>query len=135
MEAAGNALRKSQPSVSWDQASATVADVTCDGLPETLVVGYQPDKVWLGVVHVSRQNNAPSIATLSFLIGKPTQDSFCAVPVRIQAAPMDCATDQGVRTGRKPIKGCHEFSLVDGACDSLHFYWDGAQKVLTWWRR
>ncbi len=136
VETALNALRSTRPSVSWDEKSAVVADVTCDGIPDTLLIGYQPDKVWLGVVNVTRRKSTSVIATFAFLIGKPAQDSFCAVPVRIETAPIDCDTEEkGALQGCKPIKGCREFSLLDGACDSFHFYWDSARKRLTWWRR
>jgi hypothetical protein len=130
-----NALRRIQPTVRWDETTAVVADVTCSGTPDTLLIGYQSDKVWLGAVHTAKPNGTPKVETFPFQIGQPTQDSFCAVPVRIETAPIDCETEQGALRGCKSVKGCREFSLVDGACDSFHFYWDSAQKMLTWWRR
>ncbi len=129
------ALRKAQPSVSWDEKTTVVADVTCDGSPDTLLMGYQPDKVWLGVVHGVKQNDAARTETFSFSIGKHTQDSFCSMPIRIETAPIDCEAEEGALPGCKPVKGCREFSLADDSCDSFHFYWDSARKRLTWWRR
>jgi hypothetical protein len=86
-----NALRNAQKQVRWDDKSAVVADVTCDGLPDTLVVGYQPDKVWLGVVHGAKRNVTPTTETLSFSLGK-SETSFCTSPVHIETAPIDWTT-------------------------------------------
>jgi len=130
-----NALRNAQKQVRWDDKSAVVADVTCDGLPDTLVVGYQPDKVWLGVVHGAKRNVTPTTETLSFSLGK-SETSFCTSPVHIETAPIDCRSDEDdPLPGCKPVKGCREFSMVDGTCDSFHFYWDSTHKHLVWWRR
>jgi hypothetical protein len=125
--AAVKALRKAEPNVKWAKKRAVVADVTCDQAPDALVIGYEAKEVWLGVVQVGKRNSAPTTEIFSFPV--------CAVPVRIETVPMDCKRDDGPLPGCKIVKGCREFSLVDDACDSFHFYWDDEAKRLWWWRR
>jgi hypothetical protein len=130
------ALREVKREVNWDAKSAVVADVTCDGVPDTVVVGYERDAVWIGTVPGTRSNKPAELTTTRFSIGKQTQDSFCGVPVRVEAYPIECEDEEvGALPGCKRVKGCSAFSLVDDACDSFHFYWDSSQKALTWWRR
>lgn len=132
---AANVLREANSKVAWDEKTAVVADVTCDGKADTAFIGYEGDMVWLGVVPGSKQNKPRKSMTIRFYVGKHSQDSFCAVPVRIEAYPIECENEDGNLPGCKPVKGCSGFSLVDEACDSFHFYWDSARSSLTWWRR
>lgn len=130
------ALREAKHEVNWDAKTAVVADVTCDGIPDTVVVGYERDAVWLGAVPGTKSNKPGKLTTTRFSVGKQTQDSFCAVPVRVEAYPIECEDEEvGDLPGCRPVKGCSAFSLVDDACDSFHFYWDVSQKALRWWRR
>ena len=130
------ALREVKREVNWDAKTAVVADVTCDGVPDAVVVGYERDAVWLGAVPGTRSNKSAKLTTTRFSVGKQTQDSFCAVPVRVEVYPIECEDEEiGTLPGCKPVKGCLAFSLVDDSCDSFHFYWDSSQKALTWWRR
>jgi len=134
--AAIKALEEAKHEVKWDAKTAVVADVTCDGVPDTLVVGYEKDGVWLGVVPGPNAGKSAKLTTTRFSVGKQTQSSFCAVPVRIETDPIECEDEEfGALPGCKRIKGCLAFSLVDDSCDSFHFYWDSSRKKLTWWRR
>jgi hypothetical protein len=134
--AAVKALREAKREVTWDAKTAVVADVTCDGVPDTVVVGYERNTVWLGAVPGTTSDKSAKLTTTRFSVGKQTQDSFCTVPVRIEAYPLECEDEEvGALPGCKPVKGCSAFSLVDDSCDSFHFYWDSSRKLLTWWRR
>ena len=130
-------LHTTKPAVAWDAKTAVSADVTCDGKPDTVVIGYEKKEVvWLGVVPGSDKNRASSPITMSFLIGKHTQDSFCSIPVQIETGPIECNDEElGALPGCKRVKGCSDFSMVDTDCDSFHFYWNSSRKKLAWWRR
>jgi len=130
-------LRTTKPEVNWDAKTAVSADVTCDGKADTAIVGYEKNEaVWLGVVPGSDKNRASRPVTMRFLIGKHSQDSFCAVPVQIETHPIVCDDEElGALPGCKRVKGCSDFFMVDNACDSFHFYWDSSRKRLVWWRR
>jgi len=128
-------LRKMQPHVTWDASTAVNADLTCTGGMDTAVVGYTKDRVWLGVVPAANARSSRKPVVDSFSVGKHSQNSFCGVPVKIETHTMDCDTETGVLLGCVPIEGCMGFSLIDGMCDSFHFYWDSDRRALTWWRR
>ena len=130
-----DALREARPNVVWDSKSPVVADVTCDGRTDTVVVGYEGNTVWLGVVPGTSGRTSTRPLMLAFPVGRHSRDSFCAVPVRIEVNALVCRNEEGPLPGCKPVEGCSDFSLVDDACDSFHFYWDSSKNTLRWWRR
>ena len=124
-------LQSSHPEVVWNSKSAIVADVTCDGKPDAVVLGSQKGTVVIGVVSSAQSDK---VQLFSFPIRRDTQDGFCAVPKRIEVLPLDCETGEGPLPGCKPLKGCKEFRVMDDECDSFNFYWDSSGKSLAWWR-
>lgn len=125
-------LRKAQPSVGWDSRSKVVADITCDGKSDQIFVGYgKDDSVWVGVV----QHGTRPI-TMRFPVGLHSQNSLCAVPVRLEIYPLKCSDEEmGDLPGCEEAKGCAAISVIDDSCDSFHFYWNTSRKELVWWRR
>ena len=130
-EAAVGALQKSHPAARWNNKSATVADVTCDGKPETIILGSEKNSVVIGVVSGA---NPTETQVFSFPVEAGTQNGFCAVPKRIEVSSLDCKTEGGALPGCEPIKGCQAFSVNDNECDPFNFYWDASRKSLAWWR-
>jgi hypothetical protein len=124
-------LRKSYPAVKWNSKSATVADVTCDGKPDTVVLGSEKNDVVVGVV-----SGTPSYKTqvFSFPVKGGIQNGFCAFPTRIEISPLDCEAEGGALPGCKPVKACQAFTVIDNECDPFNFYWDSSRKTLAWWR-
>jgi len=46
-----SSLRKAQPEVRWIEKTMVATDVTCDGKPDRIAIGYGKDKsVWVGVI-------------------------------------------------------------------------------------
>lgn len=125
-------LRKAQPSVRWDGESVVVADITCDGKPDRIAVGYGKDEsVWVGFI----QRGARPI-TMQFPVGRHSQNSLCSTPVRLETSSLVCSDEEmGDLPGCKEVKGCSAFSVVDDSCDSFHFYWNASRNELVWWRR
>lgn len=124
-------LEKIHPEVQWERRSAAIADVNCDRKPEVIVLGKQSSQAVIAVVSDDSQDK---IQLLSFPTGGATQDSFCAIPTRIEVNGLDCDSDLGPLPGCKPVKGCQEFSVADDECDSFNFYWDSSHESLSWWR-
>jgi len=120
--AAIKALQATNQKVNWDAKTAVVDDVTCDGIPDTVIVGYEQDAIWLGVVPGTKSDKLGKPTTTRFFLGKQTQDSLCAAPVRIEVYPIECEDENGSLPGCKAVKGCSAFSLIDDSCDSFHFY-------------
>jgi hypothetical protein len=126
-----NELRRSHPSVKWSNESATEADVTCDGKPDTVVLGSEKNTVVIGIVTGSHSKRSQ---VLSFPLKAGIQDGFCARPNRIEGSPLDCQSNQGPLAGCKPKKGCQSFAVIDDECDPFNFYWDSSRKGFAWWR-
>jgi len=124
-------LRKSHPTVKWNSKSATVADVTCDGKPDTVVLGSENNDVVIGIVSGVHSDKTQAF---SFPVHGGTQNGFCAFPTRIEVSPRDCLSEGGPLPGCKPIKGCRAFTVIDNDCDPFNFYWDSSRKSFAWWR-
>ena len=124
-------LRRSHPSVKWNIKSARLADVTCDGDPDVMLLGSDENKVVVAVTSGRRQEKSQM---LSFPIGRDIQDGFCAQPTRLGIVPLDCETDEGPLSGCKPSKGCRAFTISDEECDAFNFYWDSSRNAIRWWR-
>lgn len=127
-------LKIDKPKVNWNEKSLTSADVTCNGLPDHLMLGQEKDKVWLAVVDGSKNNQLGQLRTYSFGVNSSSQESVCQLPVRIEIRPLVCDSEDGNLQGCKPSKACKSFALMDDACDSINFYWDSQHKKLVHWR-
>lgn len=130
-QVAVNELRKLHPAVKWNSKSAIVADVTCDGKPDTVILGLEKNQVVVGMVSAAFPNKTQ---VLSFPVTASSQDGFCAFPTRIEISPLDCKSDTRVLPGCKAVKACHAFTVIDNECDPFNFYWDSSRKSLAWWR-
>jgi hypothetical protein len=130
-DVAVNSLRKSHPGVKWNTESATVADINCDGKPDSVILGSEKNNVVIGVVSGARPNRTQ---VFSFPLKEGTQDGFCAFPTRIETSALDCKSEGGALPGCKPIKACRAFAVIDDQCDPFNFYWDSSRHALAWWR-
>lgn len=137
VEQAAGILGRSEPDVVWDTESAKVADVTCDGIADTVMAGYQGrDIVTIGMVPGGDKDRVAVPTVMTFSVGEMAQDSFCGTPVWIETSPIQCRDEEyGDLPGCREVKGCNDFSLADGKCDAFHFYWDSERKGIVWWRR
>jgi hypothetical protein len=132
--AALSALRATNPEVQWDAKSAVMADITCDGINDVVVVEYDDQSVWLALVPGAKGGRLGKPIVQQFLVGAGAQSSMCQKPVRIKVWPQDCDGGAEPLPGCKPTKGASEFGLYDDACDHFNFYWDSDRKTLRWWR-
>ena len=123
----------SRQPIQWDIPRAISVDVTCDGNPDTLVIGYQgPHQFWL---HLQPSGDVGEWGeSIHFaLTPAPAEGAtLCQVPIQIQPATRACRSGQAV--GCCALPGCPGFILSDGLCGQLHFYWDPQQQRLDYWR-
>ena len=113
-----------------------MADVTCDGRLDSIIVGRDASNVWVGVAHgVSDwRGNRPS-TVMSFPLGGGAQDAFCARPRVLSVHELVCINDNGEITpgcGKLPV--CKAFSVSDEECDAFNFSWDDERQQLKWER-
>lgn len=134
---ARDVLRGAAPQASWDDPLTLKADVTCDGQPDTVVIGRGADAVWLGVVEKSKPTAAPLAVrfALGAMGGAKDQGAFCGKPTKIEKTDIVCSNEAGKLPGCVEVKGCSAFTVVEESCDPFHFYWDSERQSLTWWRR
>src|SRR5262249_36601431 len=132
--AALTTLRASNPKVQWDAKSAITADITCDGIKDVIVVGYDAESVWVALVPGLKTGKLATAIVQQFSVGAGAQSSICAKPVRIEVSSLDCEGNAGPLPGCKAVKGASGFGIYDDACDHFEFYWDSERKTLRWWR-
>ena len=118
----------------WDVTGARTADVTCDGVPDTITAGYGKKTLFISVVPGGR-SGARNAINFTFPVDPGQQAAVCAVPVHIDVEPISCEDGEyGHLDGCHPKRGCRAFAVVDGQCDSLFFYWNADSRRLEWFR-
>lgn len=128
---------RTHPNVAWDDRLSAVADVTCDGRLDSVIVGRDAnDKIWVGVAHGTSdwRGDRPS-TVMSFPLGGGGQDAFCARPRVLSVQDRVCLNDEGqITPGCGRLTVCKVFSVSDEECDAFHFSWDDAKQQLIWER-
>ena len=125
-------LTARQP-IQWDIPRALSVDVTCDGNPDTLVIGYQgPNQFWLHLQPGGDGGEWGESIHFALTPAPATGAALCQAPIQIQPATQPCRPGQAA--GCHALPGCAGFTLSDGLCGQLHFYWDPQQQGLDYWR-
>jgi hypothetical protein len=117
--------------VVWNFKKARRADVTCNGLTDTIVFGTGQNSVWVGVV----PGGGGRVQVLRFAAAGNFQDAFAGPPIRINIFPLSCFAEdeRNQLDGCKPVRKCKEFS-IDNDADPFNFYWDSRNQIIRWWR-
>jgi hypothetical protein len=126
VDAAVALLKKWHPEVKWNKRASAVVDVTCDGLKDVVVLGFEKDVAWLAVVPGSKQTGSSVPLAVSFSKGD--------YPFSVSTYPLRCRSETGPLPGCRIVKGCRALSFGDGETDPFNIYWDDAHKRLSWWR-
>lgn len=77
-------------------------------------------------------------AQFRFEASRSSQEAVCTTPVHVEPESLDHDPSKegvGELPGFRRSKTCSAFALVDGECDSIHFYWNHKARRLQWWRR
>ena len=116
--------------VKWDVEKARRADVTCDGLLDTIMFGTGKDSIWVGIA----PGGSGKSQIMKFSASRDRQDGFAGPPIRIDIYPINCQPEDGMHLdGCKFMRKCKEFSIENEA-DPFNFYWDSRNKTIRWWR-
>jgi hypothetical protein len=127
------AFRKMDPPVQWNVASAEIADVDCDGKPDTVMLGYTKDEVAVGIVFAA-PGKKPQLFTFPIQAGATF--GFCVKPERIKVSPLICESSNGtVLSGCKATEGCKAFSIANTGCDPFYFYWNSSIGTVSSWQQ
>ena len=121
------------PPVQWDVARALTVDMTCDGKPDTVVLGYQGHaQIWLSV-RQSTLPGRPLLMPLILEVGKPGAP-LCQSPIRLSSEPLS-GQPGGELSPDKARATCQSLILEDGRCAPIRVQWNPQQQALEWQRR
>lgn len=150
--AAPNPLDKLQAkaaSVTWDRESQLETHFNADDHQDYVILGTYDQSFVVGVVLGPADATAETFI-LAFTVGQNTEDSLCAatanlfverpgLPLSILGctdAPsepcVNYAQNNAWFEAHPTVQGVR---IDDGACDSIHLYWDAATESVAWWRR
>jgi len=110
-------------------------DADCDGKPDQVFLS-QDDRAASVRVVFGEVKRRP--AQFRFEASRSSQDAVCTMPVHVESESLDYDPSKegvGELPGFRRSKTCSAFALVDGECDSIHFYWNHKARRLQWWRR
>jgi hypothetical protein len=109
-------------------------DLDGDGKADTVLL-YQNRTTATVVVRFA--NPSEELQHLTFGVDPNRENALCRLPVHLRAESLDYdiadATGEQI-PGFVRSKNGKGFALVDGACDSMHFFWNHRTKRLQWWR-
>ena len=109
-------------------------DVDGDGRPDSIRLEQQRAGVALAVRY-GDPRRAPQ--RFYFPADSGREDAICSPLARLQVESQDY--DPSIALG-EPLPGFRRsktrkaFRLVDGLCDSIHFFWNYKTQRLDWWR-
>jgi hypothetical protein len=118
--------------VHWDSKHVLRADVTCDGRPDFVAVGYEGKAAfWVGIVPGGPKGRKKA-AVIRFPASSGAQNDICGFRVHIEQVPHDCSDGMD---GCRPAKKCYDFGVrAGGVCDAAWFYWDADHREMSWFR-
>lgn len=109
-------------------------DIDCDGKSDRVFLSQNKRSASVRIVFGDTKRRQ---AKLRFVAAQGQQDAVCAMPVHLELQSLDyepLKEEVPELPGFQRSKTCNSFALVDGECDSIHFYWDHEARELEWWR-
>lgn len=120
-------------SVTWEPRSVLVADVDCDGKPDSAFVGRSAVRVAVGLIRGG--GLAPDV--ISFGVhGAAREDEVGSSDAKLilESLGYDPRDMIGDIAGFQRSTVCKGLNLGDGESDSMHLFWNHTSHHLDWWR-
>ena len=121
--------------IKWEQESTVSADIDCDGVQDSAIVGY----IEADVVIKLNLGRKVDESSMRFGLGNAgRQDSLCGTKATLTARQSN-AEEVAEALGDLPEgymskEGCFDLNLRGGECDSINVFWNHQTNELNWWR-
>lgn len=115
-------------------STALRLDLDGDGRPDSIRLLLHKTGVTVVVRYADRRRAAQRF---DFVADSGREDAVCSPVARLQVESQNY--DPAAALG-EPLPGfvrsktAKSFRLVDGLCDSIHFFWNHKTQRLDWWR-
>jgi hypothetical protein len=126
-------LAAADPATRWERPSALVADVDCDNVPDTVVVGRRSRELHVGLARAVDQE--PQILVFDVGAGKGSVAS-ARVQVELESLDFDPA-DKGLQAlaGLQRSGTCKGLMFGDAGKRKVHIFWSRQTRHVEWFQR
>jgi hypothetical protein len=107
-----------EPDIQWDRSSLLTADLDCDGVPDSALLGRAGKGAAVLIVL------GPAAAGSRAGVVKLAPAELCGDPLALKLEDLEDS----------PKKGCKGLSLSSGECDAFHIFWNREDGEIDWWR-
>jgi hypothetical protein len=126
-------LAAADRAVRWVVDSAIVADIDCDHLADTVVVGRRRAEIHVGFARGA--SAAPQI--LIFDVGRGVKGAVCGTGAQLRLESLDFdPAERGLASldGFRRSTTCKGVGLGDGDCRTAHIFWSEKTQHLEWYQ-
>ena len=127
-------LAAADPAVRWISDSALVADIDCDHVADTTVVGRRRAEIHVGLARAASAE--PQV--LIFDVGRGVKGAVCGAGAQLRLESLDFEpAERGLASleGLKRSPSCKGVGLGDGDCRTVHIFWSEKTQHLEWYQQ
>jgi hypothetical protein len=127
-------LAAADPTVRWETTSALVADIDCDNVADTVVVGRKRGEIHVGLARAS--DPEPQILVFDVGVGVKGSVSGPRAQVSLESLDFDPA-DKGLHTlaGFERSGTCRGLTFGDEGKPKVHVFWSRQTRHVEWFQR
>jgi hypothetical protein len=127
-------LAAADPTVRWERTSSLVADVDCDNVADTVVVGRKRGEMHVGLARAA--DPEPQILVFDVGPGVKGSVSGARAPIELESLDFEPA-DKGLHTlaGLQRSGTCRGITFGDTGKPKVHIFWSRQTHHLEWFQR
>jgi hypothetical protein len=127
-------LAAADPAVRWLADSTLVADVDCDGMPDTVAMARKRAEVHVGIARAGD----PEPQILVFDVGRGVKGAVSGIRAAISLESLDWdPAERGLQglAGFRRSTSCKGVKLADAGDRGAHIFWSHSTKHVEWYQR